>query len=102
MKTIDITEKLHFEEKPAVIIGDTAVTINNSAVAMLEILPKLDDLSDNPAALTKIVELLVPETEREKLSALELSFGDFVTFIEAAVSLVTGDSEGEAVTRTTT
>lgn len=102
MKTIDITEKLNFEEKPAVIIGDTAITINNSAVAMLKILPRLDDLTSNPAALTDILNLLVPESDRKKLSALELSFGDFVTFIEAAVSLVTGDSEGEAVTRTTT
>ena len=40
-KIIDITDKLNFEQKPQIKIKDTVLTVNDEAVALLEILPKL-------------------------------------------------------------
>ena len=50
------------------------------------------------------INLLVPETEMQKLEQLDLSFEDFMVFIESAIMLIRGgdDDEGEAQTRTTT
>ena len=37
-KIIDITDKLNFEQKPQIKIKDTVLTVNDEAVALLEIL----------------------------------------------------------------
>lgn len=102
MKVIDITEKLNFEEKPKIKIRDAEITINNSASAVLKIMPLLN--KSKMENILEVISLLVPEDDdRTKLEALELSFQDFTTFIESAIKLITGDvEEGEAPTRTTT
>ena len=103
MKVIDITEKLNFAEKPKIRIKDTEITVNNSASAMLRIIPKISKKSIEPSDMTDIIDLLIVKGDRAKLDALELDFEDLMIFVEAAVSLVTGDdSEGETQTRTTT
>ena len=103
MKVIDITEKLNFEEKPKIKIRDTEITVNNSAVTMLKIMPKIGKKIIEPEAVLEVINLLVAEDEVKKLEELDLSFEDFMTFIESAITLVTGeDDEGEAQTRTTT
>lgn len=102
MKVIDITEKLNFEEKPKIKIRDAEITINNSASAVLKIMPLLN--KSKMENILEVISLLVPEDDdRTKLETLELSFQDFTTFIESAIKLITGDvEEGEASTRTTT
>ena len=103
MKVIDITERLNFAEKPKIIIKDTEITVNNSATTILKIMPKVSKKSIDPGDVLDIIDMLVPEEEMKKLDKLCLSFEDFMTFIEAAISLVTGaDDAGEALTRTTT
>ena len=107
MKVIDITEKLNFEEKPKIRIKDIEITVNNSAVAMLKILSKMDgkDFSEiDISEFSEILNTLIPSKEdREKLEQLNLSFVDLITLVESAVSLVAGvNNAGEAQTRTTT
>ena len=102
MKVIDITDKLNFSEKPKIIIRDAEITINNSAVTILKIMPKVSKKNIDPGDVLDIINMLVPEEEMQKLERLSLSFEDFMTFIEAAISLVTGTGEGEVLTRTTT
>lgn len=103
MKVIDITEKLNFAEKPKIIIRGTEITVNNSAVTMLKIMPKVSKKKIAPEDVLGVINMLVPAEELRKLEDLELSFEDFMTFIESAIMLVTGtDGEGEAQTRTTT
>ena len=70
---------------------------------MLRIIPKISKKSIEPSDMTDIIDLLIVKGDRAKLDALELDFEDLMIFVEAAVSLVTGDdSEGETQTRTTT
>ena len=104
MKVIDITEKLNFEEKPKIKIRDVEITVNNSAVVMLKIMPKLNKNEISPNDVVDVIKKLVSSEDMAKLEALELSFQDFTTFIESAIKLIiTGASEeGEAQTRTTT
>ena len=103
MKVIDLTEKLNFTEKPKIIIRGTEITVNNSAVTMLKIMPKVSKKKIAPEDVLDIINMLVPAEELRKLEDLGLSFEDFMTFIESAIMLVTGtDGEGEAQTRTTT
>lgn len=102
MKVIDITEKLNYTEKPRIKIGDTEISINNSAVVMLRIMPRLNKSQMSPDDIMYIVERLISADDMAKLEALELSLEDFMIFIESAAELIAGGSEGEAQTRTTT
>ena len=103
MKVIDITEKLNFEEKPKIKIRDVEITVNNSAVVMLKIMPKLNKDKISPNDVIDVIEKLVSSEDMAKLEALDLSFGNFMTFVESAVELIAGkNDEGEAPTRTTT
>lgn len=98
-KKIDITEKLNFEEKPQITIKDVTVTINDEAETILKIIP----LADNGSAsdIVKILPMMLSDEDLDKVRSLKLNFEDYIVFIKQAISLVTGDAEGEAQTRTT-
>lgn len=100
-KIIDITEKLNFEAKPKLKVKDVEIEVNDSAVTMLKILPKLSE-GATPATLNSLCENLFSEHDREKIEALSLNFTDFSTLVMEAVQLVTGDDDkGETPTPAT-
>ena len=100
MKTMDITEKLNFDEKPQLIIGETVLEVSNKATAILKAIDLFDDLSSSD--IPQVATLLFGEEGSMKLDALDLSFDDYLMVITSAVKLVTGKDEGEEGTRTTT
>lgn len=101
-KIIDITDKLNFEQKPQIKIKDTVITVNDEAVILLEILPKLSS-NPTPEDIDKICKSLFEQSEHEKIKALKLNFKDFTTLIELAIEIIVGEEEpGEAVTLATT
>ena len=95
MKTIDITEKLSFEERPELVIKGTHIKVNNDALSMLKIMGNFAD-KEETEAVTDSVDLLFDETEKQKLQSLDLNFKDFMTVIETAMDLIrTGEDSGE-------
>ncbi len=104
-KIIDITEKLNFEEKPKIIIKGEKYEINDSATAMLKVIPLLEDENGVTASvINKTYETIFPEKEREKIDKLNLNFEDFTTLVMTAVQTIAGhsDNEGETPTPATT
>ena len=102
MKVIDITEKLNFAEKPKIKIKDVEITVNNRAVSILKLMPKLNKANVSLDDIMDTINELVSEVDIKKLESLDLSFEDFITFFKSAIELITGDIEGEVLTRTTT
>jgi hypothetical protein len=101
MKVIDITEKLNFEEKPKLKIKDTVIEVNNEAVTVLKIIPKVEDMKADDIA--DICSYLFEPSETEKLNALHLDFKDYMTVIQSAVKAITGTAdEGETKAHTLT
>lgn len=102
-KVIDITDKLNFEEKPKLKVKDKEFEVNDSAVTMLKILPKLKG-DVTPEIINELFEFLFTEKERTKIEKLNLNFKDFSTFVMEAVALVAGveETEGETATPATT
>lgn len=98
-KIIDITDKLNFRVKPQIKIKDVVITVNNEATAILKILAKISQNKMEPADIPEVINIILEEKEREKLEGLHLDFRDFMTFIESAVTLITGENEkGETQT----
>ena len=100
MKTMNITEKLNYAQKPRLIIGETVLEVSNKASTILKAIDLFDDLS--PSDMPQVVSLLFGEEGSKKLDDLDLSFDDYLMVITSAVELVTGKEEGEAETRSTT
>lgn len=104
-RTVDITDKLNFEEKPELVIKGEKIKVNNDARSMLEL---LGVINGGEASETEILEKGIPalfdKKEQEKLYDLNLSIKDFTTVISAAMELATntGDDAGEEVSHTTT
>lgn len=101
-KIIDITEKLSLE-KPQIKIGDVILTVNDEAMAMLEIMPLLDG-DMNAETIDRICRTIFSDEDFEKIKSLKLSLKDFQILFKVTMSLVTGndDEPGETATHATT
>ena len=107
-KVIDLTEKLGLADKPRITIGDVELVVNDSARSMLRIMELSGngaDVTRDPATLMEMCDLLFDEDSLPALRALDLSFDDYMTVLDAAITLVTGDDgtdRGNATTPATT
>lgn len=94
MKTLDITEKLKFEESPVIIIKGEKLTVKDDAMTMLSLMELLGDNASIKDSL-QAAKLIFSEEDFEKISKLKLNMSDFGTVIECAVDLITGGEESE-------
>lgn len=92
-KIIDITDKLDFTEKPKIKIKGKEFKVNDSAVTILKIIPKFDDVT--PSAMYDIYETLFDEKTRKEIDSLNLNFSDFSKLITSAIELVVGTDDGD-------
>jgi len=93
-KTVDITEKLSFEENPKIKVKNTICEVNSDAPTMLKLMQVVgngDSLSPND--IVTMYELVFSESERKKIDKLKLQFNDFQVVVMSAIGLVTGDSK---------
>lgn len=101
-KIVDITEKLDFDSRPQIKLGNTTVTVNNEAVNVIKIMPFMDK-NMTPENIFEVCSMLFSEDDFEKIKALNLSVKDFMTVVETSFRLITGGNEpGEKETRATT
>ena len=96
-KVVDITDKLKFEENPALVINGKNYEVNADATTMIEVLAELGDGGDDisPKAVTKLCDLVFTNKAQKDLEKLHLKFEDDVTVVQEAVSLITGDDDDE-------
>lgn len=92
-KTIDITEKLSYEENPEIIIKGEKIKVNDSAETVLRIMGVLSEGENTgPKEIMEICNMIFSEEDRKKIGSLKLNFKDFQTIINTAIELITGDS----------
>lgn len=92
-KTIDITEKLSYEENPEIIINGKKIKVNDSAETVLRIMGILSEGENTgPKEIMEICNMIFSEEDRKKIGSLKLNFKDFQTLINTAIELITGDS----------
>ena len=93
-KTIDITDKLAFDENPKLVVKGKELEVNADATTVLKIMGILGD-GDNvqPSDVVKMYELIFSDTDRKKIDKMKLQFSDFQTLVFSAISLITGEEE---------
>lgn len=101
-RKMDITEKLSFDGNPSLVIKGTELEVNADAATVLKVMGALGD-EPGPKQVIDMYNMLFPDRSRKVVDGMHLSFKDFRTVVENAITLITGEEEeGEAVTRTTT
>lgn len=92
-RTVDITEKLSFDENPVLVIKGKKLEVNTDAPTMLKI---MNIMSADGVELTQIgeaYELIFPEKSRKIIDGFKLSVNDWTTIVEEAMNLIMGDEE---------
>lgn len=93
MKSINISEKLRYDEKPVLEIAEgVTIEVNNKAIDLLEA-AELADGDITKAAVDRMLALLYSKEDKEKLLSLDLSIYDFMTVITESISAVIGDEK---------
>jgi hypothetical protein len=98
-KRIDITDKLCFEENPVLEIGTLDVEVKADAETMLRLMGVFSEKVELEAVGEALNLIFAPE-DVEAICNLErngrkLSAKSLMTIVEAAMSLVMGDEQGE-------
>lgn len=105
-KVIDLTDKLNFDKKPEIRIGETVIEVNDDAKTVLQIMVlTTDEEATEMEQITKGIDLLFDKKNRKKLDDMKLSFRNYVEIFKTAMELATGtdgEEQGEAQTHTTT
>ena len=82
-KTIDITDKLAFDENPKLVVKGKELEVNADATTVLKIMGILGD-GDN---------VQPSDADRKKIDKMKLQFADFQTLVFSAIGLITGEEE---------
>ena len=94
-RIVDITEKLNFEEPPALLIKGVEIPINDKAVDVIRITPIMEEKHTSAEEFNLLYETVFPEESRKKLEALDLSMKDFARTVWEGAKLIAGaDDEG--------
>ena len=81
-KTIDITDKLAFDENPKLVIKGKELEVNADATTVLKIMGILGDGENvQPNDVVKMYELIFSDADRKKIDKMKLQFSDFQTLV---------------------
>lgn len=95
-KRVDITDKLQFDENPVLIIKGQELEVNTDAPTMLKIMNLMTDDGVEINQVNEAYKLIFPEASRNKIEEMKLSVKDWITVVQEAMTLVTGEvSPGE-------
>ena len=75
-KVVDITDKLTFDGNPCLMINGEKLEVNADA-------------------MNELYELVFPEKSRKVIDSLKLLVPDWMTVIQEAIKLITGDITGQ-------
>lgn len=92
-KVVDITDKLSFDENPALVIKGKRLEVNADAPTMLKIMNLITAEGVEIEQIGEAYELVFPEKSRKEIDKLKLSVDDWTTVVMEAMSLILGDDK---------
>lgn len=92
-KILDITDKLSFDENPALTIKGKKLEVNGDAPTMLKIMSFMGDNGISTSQLNDAYELIFPEKSRIEIGKMKLGMSDWMIVIQEAIALIAGDNQ---------
>ena len=92
-KVVDITDKLTFEENPALEIKGKVIEVNADAPTMLKVMGLMGKEDTGSQEIVDAFNLMFPEKSKKELFGLKLNFQDLFVVVREAVQLIAGDGD---------
>lgn len=92
-KVVDITDKLSFDENPALVIKGKRLEVNADAPTMLKIVNLMTAEGVEIEQIGEAYELVFPEKSRKEIDKLKLSVNDWTTVVMEAMNLILEDDK---------
>lgn len=93
-KTVDITDKLSFDENPFLVIKGKKLEVNADAPTMLKVMGLMGKGDPGPDEIMQAYNMVFTDKAQKEIEKLKVSFKDLMIIIESAVDLIVGeDSE---------
>lgn len=95
-KVVDITDKLSFDGNPTIVIKGKKLEINADAPTVLKVMNFMqkEDINDMEV-VSNMYELIFPEKSRTEINKMKPSINDWMTIVQEAMTLVTGDLDDQ-------
>ena len=90
-KVVDITDKLTFDGNPCLMINGEKLEVNADAPTMMKVI----NGGTSEENMNELYELVFPEKSRKVIDSLKLLVPDWMTVIQEAIKLITGDITGQ-------
>ena len=94
-KVVDITDKLTFDGNPCLMINGEKLEVNADAPTMMKVINVTRNGGTSEENMNELYELVFPEKSRKVIDQLKLLVPDWMTVIQEAIKLITGDITGQ-------
>ena len=94
-KVVDITDKLTFDGNPCLMINEEKLEVNADAPTMMKVINVTRNGGTSEENMNELYELVFPEKSRKVIDSLKLLVRDWMTVIQEAIKLITGDITGQ-------
>ena len=94
-KVVDITDKLTFDGNPCLMINGENLEVNADAPTMMKVINVTRNGGTSEENMNELYELVFPEKSRKVIDSLKLLVPDWMTVIQEAIKLITGDITGQ-------
>ena len=94
-KVVDITDKLTFDGNPCLMIHGEKLEVNADAPTMMKVINVTRNGGTSEENMNELYELVFPEKSRKVIDSLKLLVPDWMTVIQEAIKLITGDITGQ-------
>lgn len=90
-RKVDITDKLTFDQNPALIIRGQELEVNADAPTMLKVMSLINGEGDDIEQIEAAYKLVFTEESRKIVEEMKLSVPDWMILVQEAMALITGD-----------
>lgn len=90
-RKVDITDKLTFDQNPALIIRGQELEVNADAPTMLKVMSLINGEGDDIEQIEAAYKLVFTEESRKIVEEMKLSVPDWMILVHEAMALITGD-----------
>lgn len=95
-RIVDITDKLTFDESPALKIKEKVLEVNSDAPTLLKVMAYMGSEGVEIEQIGTAYELIFPDKSRKEIDKMKLPLNDWIVVVQEAIALITGDSgQGE-------
>lgn len=94
-KVIDITDKLTFDENPALTIKGKKIEVNADAPTMLKVMNFMTADGVEINQINAAYNLIFPEKSRKEIEKMKLNISDWITVVQEAMNLIVGESDSQ-------